>query len=82
MTTSPPHPHNFAETPVMTRGPYDYHLATDEELFTGFPGESEESVEARAAHTPRTEAAKAAAAEPATRDDDSDSDEKSKDDDE
>ena len=26
MTTTPPHPHNFAETPVMTRGPYDYHL--------------------------------------------------------
>ncbi|MFW6067124.1 MAG: cytochrome c oxidase subunit I [Myxococcota bacterium] len=31
-TTSPPHPHNFHETPVMTRGPYDYHLLTDEEL--------------------------------------------------
>ncbi|MFT5356732.1 MAG: cytochrome c oxidase subunit 1 [Polyangiales bacterium] len=36
-TTTPPHPHNFAETPVMTRGPYDYHLCTDEELFDGFP---------------------------------------------
>lgn len=21
----------------MTRGPYDYHLASDEELFEGFP---------------------------------------------
>ncbi|MFW6031034.1 MAG: cytochrome c oxidase subunit I [Myxococcota bacterium] len=31
-TSSPPHPHNFHETPVMTRGPYDYHLLTDEEL--------------------------------------------------
>jgi cytochrome c oxidase subunit I len=32
MTTSPPHHYNFAETPVMTRGPYDYHLMSDEEL--------------------------------------------------
>ncbi|NOY91957.1 MAG: cytochrome c oxidase subunit I [Deltaproteobacteria bacterium] len=30
-----PHPHNFAEQPVFTRGPYDYHLATERELFTG-----------------------------------------------
>ena len=37
MTTSPPNMHNFHHTPVMTRGPYDYHLATEEELFTGFP---------------------------------------------
>ena len=37
MTTTPPHPHNFAVDPVMTRGPYDYHLASDEELFEGFP---------------------------------------------
>ena len=38
-TASPPIMHNFHETPVITRGPYDYHLATDEELDTGFPGE-------------------------------------------
>ncbi len=25
-TTSPPSQHNFAQTPVVTRGPYDYHL--------------------------------------------------------
>jgi cytochrome c oxidase subunit 1 len=31
-TTTPPHPHNFEETPVIRRGPYDYHLATEEEL--------------------------------------------------
>jgi heme/copper-type cytochrome/quinol oxidase subunit 1 len=37
LTTTPPHPHNFHEQPVITRGPYDYHLATDEELFDGFP---------------------------------------------
>ncbi len=37
MTTSPPHPHNFEETPVITRGPYDYHLCTEEELWDGFP---------------------------------------------
>ncbi len=34
MTTTPPHPHNFAEDPVIRRGPYDYHLATEEELAT------------------------------------------------
>ncbi len=37
MTTSPPHPHNFAIDPVMKRGPYDYHLCTEEELWDGFP---------------------------------------------
>jgi cytochrome c oxidase subunit 1 len=35
-TTTPPHPHNFHETPVITRGPYDYELCTEEELYTGF----------------------------------------------
>jgi cytochrome c oxidase subunit 1 len=39
MTESPPVLSNFRETPVMTRGPYDYHLATDEELAEGVPGE-------------------------------------------
>jgi cytochrome c oxidase subunit 1 len=33
-TTTPPHPHNFENTPVIRRGPYDYHLATAEELAT------------------------------------------------
>ena len=41
MTTTPPHPHNFAETPVMKRGPYDYHLCTEEELWDGFPEDFE-----------------------------------------
>jgi len=36
-TASPPIFSNFAETPVITRGPYDYHEATEEELFDGFP---------------------------------------------
>ncbi len=35
-TASPPIAHNFHETPIMTRGPYDYQLATEEELYTGF----------------------------------------------
>ena len=26
-TTTPPHPHNFIETPIVTRGAYDFHLA-------------------------------------------------------
>src|SRR5579864_6027663 len=33
-TESPPVMANFRETPVVTRGPYDYHLATPEELST------------------------------------------------
>ena len=41
MTTTPVHPHNFADPPVMTRGPYDYHLCTEEELFDGFPEDFE-----------------------------------------
>src|SRR5580658_2697658 len=36
MTDSPPSLANFHETPVFTRGPYDYHLATPEELATGW----------------------------------------------
>ena len=28
-TTSPPHPHNFTQTPVVTHGPYDFHLVED-----------------------------------------------------
>ncbi len=31
-TTTPIPFHNFLEQPVVTRGPYDYHLATEEEL--------------------------------------------------
>ncbi|MEZ4407308.1 MAG: cytochrome c oxidase subunit I [Polyangiales bacterium] len=34
---SPPVLQNFAEVPTITRGPYDYHLATEEELYDGFP---------------------------------------------
>ena len=36
MTDTPPCLANFHETPVITRGPYDYHLATPEELATGW----------------------------------------------
>jgi cytochrome c oxidase subunit 1 len=35
-TETPPVLANFHSTPVMTRGPYDYHLATPEELDTGW----------------------------------------------
>ena len=38
-TESPPIEHNFHHQQVMKRGPYDYHLATDEELFDGFEDE-------------------------------------------
>jgi cytochrome c oxidase subunit 1 len=36
-TETPPIEHNFHQTPVIERGPYDYHLARPEELFDGFP---------------------------------------------
>jgi cytochrome c oxidase subunit 1 len=36
MTDTPPCVANFHETPVITRGPYDYHLCTPEELATGW----------------------------------------------
>jgi hypothetical protein len=32
-----PRPRQLPKTPEITRGPYDYHLATEEELFDGFP---------------------------------------------
>jgi cytochrome c oxidase subunit 1 len=31
-TTTPPPLYNFVHDPVITRGPYEYHLATDAEL--------------------------------------------------
>lgn len=34
---SPPVFQNFREVPTITRGPYDYHLTTEAELFDGFP---------------------------------------------
>jgi cytochrome c oxidase subunit 1 len=36
-TESIPVMQNFRVPPTITRGPYDYHLCTDEELFDGFP---------------------------------------------
>jgi cytochrome c oxidase subunit 1 len=38
-TASPPIEHNFHHQPVMERGPYDYHLATEAELFEGYEHE-------------------------------------------
>jgi cytochrome c oxidase subunit 1 len=35
-TDTPPCMTNFHKTPIITRGPYDYHLATPEELSTGW----------------------------------------------
>jgi cytochrome c oxidase subunit I len=36
MTDTPPPLGNYHTSPVFTRGPYDYHLATPEELSTGW----------------------------------------------
>ncbi len=47
-TATPPILQNFKETPTVTRGPYDYHLATEEELFEGFPEEFEASKKKKA----------------------------------
>jgi len=41
-TESPPVHFNFKEVPTINRGPYDYHLATEAELFDGFPEEKAE----------------------------------------
>jgi cytochrome c oxidase subunit I len=35
-TTTPPPVFNFVKDPVVTRSQYDYHLATDDELYEGF----------------------------------------------
>jgi cytochrome c oxidase subunit 1 len=35
-TTTPPPIYNFHKNPVVTRGQYDYALATDDELYDGF----------------------------------------------
>ncbi len=47
LSATPPIEHNFHGTPVITRGPYDYHLATDRELFEGFPEEWEKQKSAK-----------------------------------
>ena len=36
MTPSPPPLYNFVKDPVLTRGQYDYQLATDDELYEGY----------------------------------------------
>jgi cytochrome c oxidase subunit 1 len=36
MTPTPPPLYNFVKDPVLTRGQYDYHLATDDELYEGY----------------------------------------------
>jgi cytochrome c oxidase subunit 1 len=48
MTETPVPLANFRQTPVITRGPYDYHLATPEELATGWDEVSEKPVAAKA----------------------------------
>ncbi|MCB9591236.1 MAG: cytochrome c oxidase subunit I [Sandaracinaceae bacterium] len=71
-TSSPPIMHNFHGTPVIHRGPYDYHLATEAELFDGFPEDLPATAKPAAAkpaakQAPEPEPAKAAAPAPASR---------------
>jgi cytochrome c oxidase subunit 1 len=42
-TASPPVLQNFSKDLVVNRGPYDYHLATKEELFDGFPEDADKN---------------------------------------
>ena len=44
MTETPPVVTNFRTPPIITRGPYDYHLATPEELATGWDEVNNEKV--------------------------------------
>ncbi len=39
LTATPPVFHNFVEQPIIERGPYDYHLCSDRELYEGFHSE-------------------------------------------
>src|SRR5580692_3568523 len=55
MTETPVPLANFHKTPIITRGPYDYHLATPEELSTGW----DEIEEKPATKTPGGKAAPA-----------------------
>jgi cytochrome c oxidase subunit 1 len=41
--SSPPPMHNFHKIPTITKGAYDYHLATDEEMYRGFPEDQPET---------------------------------------
>jgi len=56
-TTSPPDPHNFHHTPLVTRGPYDYHLA--DEVFGGPGGDGYSGDGARVPEPPEPEPAAA-----------------------
>jgi cytochrome c oxidase subunit 1 len=62
-TPTPPPVYNFVTDPVITRGPYDYHLATDAELFEGFPEDAvkhAEKIEKKVGRNPVDKAAKRA----------------------
>ncbi|MGF1468581.1 MAG: cbb3-type cytochrome c oxidase subunit I [Sandaracinaceae bacterium] len=54
LTASPPIEHNFHHTPVFERGPYDYHLASEAELWSGhaeeMPASMREAEEPPATH--------------------------------
>jgi cytochrome c oxidase subunit 1 len=50
-TPSPPPVYNFIKDPVVNRGPYDYHLATDAELFDGFPEDRTKAAEKKSEKT-------------------------------
>jgi cytochrome c oxidase subunit 1 len=62
MTPSPPPTYNFVEgkEPILTRGQYDYHLATDDELYEGyddplFPGRAAPAGYGKKAATKKSE---------------------------
>jgi cytochrome c oxidase subunit 1 len=67
-TPTPPPVFNFIKDPVVTRGPYDYHLATDAELFDGFPEDLKKGTKDEKAETKGAKAAKPDAKDEKSRD--------------
>lgn len=59
-TSSPPSVENFGDPLTVDRGPYDYHLATDDELYDGFSGEAPVTATAPAKSAAKEEAKSAA----------------------
>jgi cytochrome c oxidase subunit I len=83
MTPSPPPTYNFVEgkEPILTRGQYDFHLATEDELYEGyddpmFPGLRNAAPKATAKPAAKSEPPPAKKADKADKDEKADKDDK------
>ncbi len=83
-TASPPITHNFHGQPVYRRGPYDYHLATEAELYDGLDEPAHEGPDhgSAAAAGAASAAAAEATADHSAADDEDDAPKKAQDEDE